>query len=245
MTNSLKLKSAIALSVFASMQLGCSVAQPVTVVGGNPLPLMNMGDRGASISLSLHNAPDAGFATKAYAQALAANVTWYEIELVRNQNAAAATGADDYSDGTMGVGGNIVASVFLDGPAAGAPTGSLADGGVAGKFQFTNIPPFANGYRVRVKATESVAGSASPIGGSGVQKADNFFTTNNSGWAISENKAMVTNGTSVVSYVSDPTGGTTAIDINVPLRDGVNDNVAVQLNPTSGTAPGGISSGDL
>lgn len=240
-------RGAAGLMALACLFSGCATAMvphPPSRMssGGTPMgifavpvkvPSLDVGAvRGATIAVAIHPR-SAAFGSKAVSQGVAGNVTWYEIDLIQNQSTVAAATGDNYAGLT---GGAIVACMFLDGPASGTPSGAQADGGTAGRVQFTNVPPFANGYRVRVMATEDSGGTAGPISGPQIlNKPDNFFTSHDN-WAISENKATVSNGSSTVTYTSDPGGGTSMLDVNVPLRDGVHDTLGADFVVNNGNS---------
>jgi hypothetical protein len=202
---------------------GIAMATADTVI---PKPVVDLGQPGGGMVEIALRLP---FRTKAQQQRLSGDITFYEVELIVDQGSA---GGTNYADATLTAATAIKGSVFLDGPAAGQPAGTLADNTTAGRFAFTNVP--IGTYRVRVKAKAD----ASTPGTTVINNPDTNFLTN-SGWEISDNTATVSNGTSIVSYTAPDTAKLVA---NVTLQSGVGETVSVGLNPIPGAAIPNITS---
>jgi hypothetical protein len=148
-------------------------------------------------------------------------ITFWKIELIRDQGSAPAS---LYGNATLTAGSHIMQTAYLDGPAAGTAGGAMADLGNARQLAFTNVP--AGSYRVRVMAYTD----ANTPGTQARNDGDTYFAAN-SGWEISENKATVTNGSSLVSY-SAPDG--TKLTVHVHLHDGLGDTINTAVAVANG-----------
>jgi hypothetical protein len=223
-----KSRFALMMLLAAGLPVGCVNAPVIpnqTIALSNPIPMLNLGG-GTQNSITLRlSIPDlTGFKTKAAANAVPNDVTFFAITLVNHIGTNVAT--DDYCSAAP-----AGPTIFLDGPNAEvAVTGKTADTGNNGAFAWTGVP--AGQYRFRIKASKLATGAAVvPAGPDQISKPDSFFTPNNGGWEVSDNFATVTNGSSMTSYSS---GG--ALTATVLLLDAMGNNVSAQVNVTGGNS---------
>jgi hypothetical protein len=237
--SSSKLRSVILLLVMNAIPLGC-VSSPIAsniLAVANPVPLISLNGAGnASISMQIDTA--SGFKTKATVAFGSSMVTYYAIDLIRDQ-AGSSLASADYTDATLTGASQIVKSVFLQGAAPGSSTnGSILQGATPNSVRFSNV--VAGGYRVRVKASKFSGAAAVVAAADTVNKVDGFFT-NSSNWAISTNVGQVTNGSSATVYSPSGTALTTAVN----LIDGTGNTVDSTATVAAGAPAPGVTASNF
>ena len=213
---------------FVSAMLGCApalVTQPTAVSVGNPIPMISVGQKGgATINVGLNTG--SGFKTKAAVQLGASVITHYFVDLISDGGSLAGA---LYNSPTV-VQGFLLAGADVSAITIGNSTGQvIPDGGTVGRFAFVNVPQ--GNYRLRVKASNDTTAPGAGI--KDVSKPDGFFT-NNGGYAISSDNAVVSNGTSTVAY-NGFGSSVGALMTKVDLKE-TGDQVNGQINVTNGNS---------